>query len=441
LQPTIVFCTTCKGRTQHIERTLPKNLADNQNYPNCKFLVLDYASQDNLLGYLLLNHRKQMQSGRLVVYSHTETGPFKMAHAKNMAHRLGILEGADILVNLDADNFTEAGFAEYIAKEFEQGEIFMWTRVIQGEGDRLPKGSSGRIVVSSHAFLKAGGYDEKYATWGPDDKDFNARLRRFGIPAVEIDRQYINVILHTDRMRFREYPEVATITNEEQIEVFEADNTVVNWGNVGCGTVLRNLDFQNPIELAPVPTRIFGIGMHKTGTTSLHAALKILGYDSAHWEDAHWAKRIWLEMSNEGRSRTLEKHYALSDLPITLLYEELDVAYPGSKFILTTRSEQGWLASVEAHWKREHNQFRGAWDRDPFTHKVHKLLYGQKGFNAELFLARFRQHNAEVLEYFKGRDLLVMNIDRAGWPELCGALGKPIPPVPYPKRFQTKGAR
>jgi hypothetical protein len=139
-------------------------------------------------------------------------------------------------------------------------------------------------------------------------------------------------------------------------------------------------------------------------------------------------------------SPTLERSYALCDLPIPILFRELDAAYPGSKFILTTRNEDRWLTSVKNHWDPDRNKFRAGWDSDPFTHKVHKLLYGQKGFNADLFRARFRRHNAEVLAHFKNRpdDLLVMDMDEgAGWPQLCAFLKRAIPSVPYPERFQT----
>ena len=37
--PTIAFCVTCKGRVQHLERTLPRNLARNPD-PNAKFIVV-----------------------------------------------------------------------------------------------------------------------------------------------------------------------------------------------------------------------------------------------------------------------------------------------------------------------------------------------------------------------------------------------------------------
>jgi hypothetical protein len=188
--------------------------------------------------------------------------------------------------------------------------------------------------------------------------------------------------------------------------------------------VYRNGD-PEPIELGPVPTRIFGIGWHKTATTSLNAALTILGYDSAHWISAHWAKAIWTEMTEVGKSLTLERHFALCDLPIPLLYKELDRAYPNSKFILTVRDEWQWLESVRLHWDREANPYRAQWNRDPFSHQVHKLCYGQKWFDPHIFLERYRRHNREVLEYFKDRpqDLLVMDMNKgAGWWELCGFL-------------------
>ena len=46
-----------------------------------------------------------------------------------------------------------------------------------------------------------------------------------------------------------------------------------------------------------------------------------------------------------------------------------------------------------------------------------------------------------MLEYFQDRpaDLLVMDMSRGdGWPELCAALGKPTPSVPYPRAFATR---
>ena len=453
-----------------MELTLPQNLLDNHTSKTPhKFVILDYNSQDNLSDYLLQYYQKDIVSGKLAVYSFPTAGKFHMAHAKNMAHRCGLLEGGDILVNLDADNFTGPGFVDYIAQQFQTQEpMFLWSRMVKepeccpncngverrvcatcrGTGfvGRLPRGISGRIAVTANAFLKSGGYNEQFNTWSPDDADFNFRLRRLGYAPKEIDRRYLNAITHPDKMRFREYPHAQQAAAGEDLTVeavSEADTTIANFGDIGCGEVFKNFNFNSPIQLKPVPTRIFGIGMHKTATTSLHTALGILGFESGHWRSAHWAKAIWEEMMTAGRSMTVERDYALSDLPIPILFQQLDKGYPGSKFILTVRSESSWLRSIRNHWNPEYNKFRHTWNTDPFSHKVHKLVYGQKGFNEEIFLARYKRHNAEVKDYFKNRpsDLLIMDTEAgAGWKELCRFLNCGVPSVQYPTRFVTPTA-
>jgi hypothetical protein len=445
--PKIAFCTTVKGRAQHLKLTLPRNLADNASYENAVFVVLDYGSQDDLNDYIWTHHRRELESGRLALYHFHDGGPFRMAHAKNMAHRLGILEGAEILVNLDADNYTGPYFAHYVADEFRiETKIFMWARMIKEGPDRLSRGISGRIVVTRKAFEIAGGYDERFETWGPDDKDFNFRLQRLGFVACEIDRKFLASVPHNEKMRFREYPQARDgVTAYDFEEVCESETTIANFGNVGCGTLVKNFG-KSAVALNRMPTRIFGIGMHKTATTSLHHALEILGYDSAHWKSTAWVRAIWREISWTGRSPTLEKNYALCDLPIPSLYRQLDHAYPGSKFILTLRDEERWLKSVEDHWNPEINPFRAGWDTDSFSHRMHEIVYGRRDFDRATMLARYRRHNEEAIRYFRDRrgDLLVMDMDfgwpyrkdgGAGWAELCGFLGKPIVGMPYPKSF------
>src|SRR5277367_3002690 len=194
----IAFATTCKGRAQHIKQTLPRNLADN---PSAKFIILDYNSHDDLGLYLKLNHAYDIESGRLVVYSYSEQVPFRMAHAKNMAHRCAMREGAGILCNLDADNITGPHFDHYLKTMFQRADydrqmfgcpnIFLWARMIPGQ---MKRGVSGRIAMTSRAFLLAGGYDERYADWGPDDKDMNVRLARLGLLPVEIDTCFLDAI-------------------------------------------------------------------------------------------------------------------------------------------------------------------------------------------------------------------------------------------------------
>jgi len=430
--PVIAFTTTCKNRLSHLYKTLPQNIADNADYPNARFIVLDYGSDDEL-SYSC----PCAGDPKLSVYSYRSSDQFRMSFAKNMAHRCGILEGADILVNVDADNFTGLGFASYIARQFaEQPHSFLWAGILKGLGKRY-RGCGGRIALDVNAFLKSGGYDERYDTWGPDDKNLTARLVRMGYDPVQIDRQYLQSIPHSDGVRFREYPHVMVSGGEDEIEAQSVESSIANYGRVGCGTVYRNFS-STPIELGPVPTRIFGIGLHKTATNSLCKALTVLGLDCIHWRSAKKARQIW---RNPG---VLDQHYAAVDLPIPLMYKDLDRRYPGSKFILTMREEGKWLESVMNHWSYDRNPYRASWDTDCFTHHIHTKLYGRHDadFDAIAMLNRYRQHNAEVKEHFADRpnDLCVMYMDGEygdGWRKLCGFLGVRVPRSPYPFEFQT----
>ena len=445
-KPRIIFCTTCKGRTEHLKRTLPANLRDNAGYGNCRFVVLDYGDQGELREYLATYHGRLGTS--VSGYRFETDKPFNVAHAKNMAMRCGMLEGADILVTVDADNFTGPGFAQYIAdrmKDLPSSGAFLCPdfpliQSLPHGPDRPLRGFAGRLAIRTQDFIKMGGYDETYDTWRGEDIDLIARLQRLGYAMRHIDNRFLmNTIPHNAKVRFKEYPHARQYENKHEVKIIGArTETVVNYGNIGLGVVYRNFSGQ-PMELTPIPTRVFGIGLHKTGTTSLHEAFQILGFDSFHWGMGE-APRIWQEMNSAARSNTLEQWYALCDLPIPLLYEKLDKAYPGSKFVLTLRDEKKWLKSVERLWNPAYNPHRWIWEKYPFSHRIHTVLYGRKDFDAETFLARYRRHNAEVVRYFGGRlrDLLVMNLDHGdGWPELCRFLSVPVPTVPYPRGNPT----
>jgi hypothetical protein len=443
MQPKVVFCTTCKGRAQHIKETLPINIANN---PNSKFVLLDYSSDDDLIPYLKQNHRSDISSKKLVVYTFRTKDPFHVAHAKNMVARLGILEGADLLVTLDADNFTGPRFEEFIVDKFREPGIFLCPNYEQirslswaEESKRPLRGFAGRLAVRTQDFIKAGGYNEVYNTWRGEDIDFNARMQRMGYTIRHIDNSYLGTIPHNAQMRFKEYPHAKQFQFEGAWKIEGKHNdTVVNFGQIGVGTVYKNFS-SKPIKLRALPTRIFGIGLHKTATTSLHKAFQILGFDSLHWGTGE-APLIWQEMNTEGKSKTLERYYALSDLPIPVLYQKLDKAYPGSKFILTTRDEQKWLKSVEGLWDEKRNPTRSLWDIYPFSNRIHTVLYGQQNFDPVVMLDRYRCHNAEVKEYFKNRpqDLLVLDMEKVDpWPILCRFLGESTPSISYPKEYIT----
>jgi hypothetical protein len=173
-----------------------------------------------------------------------------------------------------------------------------------------------------------------------------------------------------------------------------------------------------------VRAKVFCIGFHKTGTTSMMHALTILGYRVTgpnHVFTRDIARRL------EGIVEALShKHDAFQDNPWPLVYRQMDRLHPGSKFILTLRDEDKWLESNLKHFRRKNSPMR-------------ELIYGPgaahpKG-NEELYKARLRRHNQEVMEYFADRpdDLLVIDITRnPGWEPLCSFLGLPVPDAPFP---------
>jgi Sulfotransferase domain/N-terminal domain of galactosyltransferase len=437
--PKIVFCTTCKGRTFHLKETLPKNIKDNEDYPNCSFLVLDYNSQDDLLPFLLVERWHDIDSGKLSVYSYKENVPFHISHAKNMAYRCAILGGADILVMMDADNYTGPGLATFVAERVKEGTFlcpnFPHIYSLPYGPGRPRRGYAGRLAIRSQDLIKMGGYDEAYDTWRGEDMDLISRLCRLGYKMDHFDNKNLEVIQHSEFIRFKEYPHAKQYEDDnvsELAKIAEREDTIVNWGKWGLGTVYKNSTEE--INLKPLPTRIFGVGMQRTGTSSLDAAFKILGFDSLHWGTIE-PRLIWEEMNIKGRSSILERFYSLCDNPIPPLFRKLDKAYPGSKFILTLRDEEAWLESVKDLWDYSKNPARHLWDIYPFSNKMHKVLYGRRDFDAQIFLASYKQHNEDVVEYFKDRpqDLLILDLDAPDkWTSLCQFLDVPIPSVPYP---------
>jgi hypothetical protein len=164
--------------------------------------------------------------------------------------------------------------------------------------------------------------------------------------------------------------------------------------------------------------RVFCLGFHKTGTTSLEALLQDLGYRvSRHYKSFSQEYRQTLERGDLSELKQLAELYdAFQDTPWFLFYKEFDQWYPDTKFILTTRNSESWWASY-LNYFREINA------------PVHEYIYGTANpiGNKEVFIERFERHTKEVLEYFKDRpeDLLGIDISKGdALQEVCDFLGK-----------------
>ena len=170
--------------------------------------------------------------------------------------------------------------------------------------------------------------------------------------------------------------------------------------------------------------KVFGIGFHKTGTTSLTRALKILGYKVTGPDGAH-NPNIALEVNNLIFDLA-EKHDAFQDNPWPLFYKELDIKYPGSKFILTLRPTEKWINSLTKHFGTKIT---------PMREWIYGTGFGCPVGNEKRYIRRYEQHNKEVIEYFSQRpdDLLIFNLTEGdGWEKLCSFLNEPLQTSKFP---------
>lgn len=177
--------------------------------------------------------------------------------------------------------------------------------------------------------------------------------------------------------------------------------------------------------------KVFGIGFHKTGTSSLARALTLLGYNVTGMFGVHNRN---LEAEVESKALSLVDSYnAFQDNPWPILYKALDSNVPNSKFILTIRPTEQWLTSVVRHFGGKSTAMR-------------EWIYGvgDPVGNEDIYVTRYERHNAEVIDYFNDRadQLLIMNLSNGdGWEELCPFLSIDIPEVDFPHENKVTGLR
>lgn len=162
-------------------------------------------------------------------------------------------------------------------------------------------------------------------------------------------------------------------------------------------------------------SKIFGIGLPKTGTTSLWQAMKYLGFSSIHFS----------------QYPDYDIHYNdfFCDMPIQTRYKFYDERYPNSKFILTMRSLESWLDSYD-RWIKDRPVYYKS-----IAGKYRIELYGTHTFDKNIFTAVYYKFHHEVDKYFNNRsnDILKINIcENASWDDLCRFVNRPIPPIPFP---------
>ncbi|KYG41694.1 hypothetical protein M433DRAFT_75346 [Acidomyces richmondensis BFW] len=224
------------------------------------------------------------------------------------------------------------------------------------------------------------------------------------------------------------------------------------------------------------PMEVLVLGLERTGTLSMRAALFELGYydvyhmasclfenppDADLWCDAIDAKAFGKGKFTKENWDQLLGHCmasptsAVSDQPCAMFAEELIEAYPDAKIVLTVRdSPEAWqksatntvvamcqiMAPIQVRqpgmnpmnwvWRllRPHLPIMPFLDRLAEAHELDKIpTEGVRIYN---------EHNDRVKRLAPPGQFLEFNV-KQGWKPLCDFLGKPVPDTPFPNVNDT----
>lgn len=184
------------------------------------------------------------------------------------------------------------------------------------------------------------------------------------------------------------------------------------------------------VHAGPRPRpKVVGIGLNKTGTKTLAAALFTLG-----WTNRMSCNRellaAWRGGDPSGLLAAVEAHDVCEDWPWPLAFREILARFGDRcRYVLTRRATpEIWLASLKAHSERV----------SPVEH-CRTLAYGHAyphGLEAE-HLAIYHAHAEAVRAHFAaaGASHLLLEVcweAGDGWAQLCPFLGVPVPGAPFP---------
>lgn len=199
--------------------------------------------------------------------------------------------------------------------------------------------------------------------------------------------------------------------------------------------------------------QVIGVGLHRTGSMSVKAALERLGFgpcyhglealrrcrDGEHWLAAYAAGGdVDWPVIFDGYRATL-------DWPTVYFWEQLATAYPDAKILLTDRDPEDWWAShvemfqVGAAFGRALTDEQLRWAEESGFARMQTALatiasaaFAGKVFDRAHCLRVFEEHCARVRRTVPADRLLVYRVQQ-GWEPLCRFLGVDVPDEPFPR--------
>ena len=147
--------------------------------------------------------------------------------------------------------------------------------------------------------------------------------------------------------------------------------------------------------------KCWGIGLGRTGTRSLCEAFKILGFENVKHVPPFMSDLDDVDAAAEGICMS---HYAY-----------LDLRFPDSKFILTTRNIEPWLDSCQRAMKdfpkeriTPESEFYNAMIRN------RAARYGSLVFDRNKLIKKYYQHHFGTIKELKLQLLMILGLKKKG---------------------------
>ena len=188
--------------------------------------------------------------------------------------------------------------------------------------------------------------------------------------------------------------------------------------------------------------RIVGAGLPRTATSSLRLALEqLLGGRCYHMSvipghpfDLGEGWNRALAGNTPDWDELFDGYVAAVDWPASLFWRELSAAYPDALVLLSVRdsAETWWHSADETILPYARMSLAPDWNEGRgFLDLLERFTGTAQWDDPTTMMAAYERHNAEVRKLAPPSRLLEWRaID--GWQPICGALGLPVPDLPFP---------
>ena len=145
--------------------------------------------------------------------------------------------------------------------------------------------------------------------------------------------------------------------------------------------------------------KIFILGLPRTGTTSLCAAMLDFNLTVAH---------------TAFTKRAFELAQVVADTPVFNDFPQLDALFPDSRYIYLKRDLEIWLPSMERLVDKVNHQFGMEGERaHPLLLRCYQETFGlfkNSNVSRDQLVQSYREHEIRVLNFFKQRSADLLNI-------------------------------